>query len=209
MSGQFRDKRTRFFAVVQNAVDRFGNRHLDVEFLVDLCDAFARVVTFGYHVHLHLRRLYRVAFADHQSEPAVAAELGVGSYQQVAQVGRCESVSLGRVGLFHKTRHLHGTVGDQYREEIVAVTEADADTYRDGIDVFQNRSIFRTVNIGRMADVDVRGADLFTEGERIFHLFADHGQVREPLEGHLFGVARSADDAQLVERDAVAAVTVT
>ena len=81
-------------------------------------------------------------------------------------------------------------------------------TYRDGIDVFQNRSIFRTVNIGRMADVDVRGADLFTEGERIFHLFADHGQVREPLEGHLFGVARSADDAQLVERDAVAAVDV-
>ena len=59
-----------------------------------------------------------------------------------------------------------------------------------------------------MADVDVRGADLFTEGERIFHLFADHGQVREPLEGHLFGVARSADDAQLVERDAVAAVDV-
>ena len=73
-------------AFVQNVIDGIHNRHIHVEVLVHFFDTLRAVVAFRNHFHFYLCALHRVALADHRTEHAVTAEVGVGGYEQVAQV---------------------------------------------------------------------------------------------------------------------------
>lgn len=72
--------------LVEDVIDSIEYRHIHVIVSVYLLDALGAVVALGYHFHFYLRTFYRITFAYHGAEGAVAAEVGVTRHQQVAQV---------------------------------------------------------------------------------------------------------------------------
>ena len=146
--------------------------------------------------------------ADEQSQPPVAAVDRVAGHQQVAQIARHQRVALGRVALFQKTAHLSGAVGDQHREEVVAVTQPDGDADREGVDVFQDGGVLDAVQVGRVAQVNVVRGEFLAQHLGVLRVGADHREVGELAARDLLGVRRAGDDADLFVRQVVAVVDV-
>ena len=128
----------------------------------------------------------------------VAAEAGVGGHQQVAQVYRVADVAplAGRYGP-QEAVHLVERVGDEHGLEVVAALHAVADAGGDGVDVFQHGRVFDTSDVGRDDGFQFGSVEGVGQGMRPLQVVAAHGEVGESLEGHLLGVAGTADDGQL------------
>ena len=122
---------------------------------VHLLDTLRAVVAFRNHFHFNLCALYRVTLANHGAEHAVTAEVGVGRYEQVAQIGRVVDGTLHRMNGVQEAVHFLDGVRDEHRLEVVAILQTVADTCCDGIDVLQYRGIFDThdVRVHRCLDV--------------------------------------------------------
>ena len=109
---------------------------------VDLLHAFRSEVAFGNHLHLYLCALHGVALAYHGSEGAVAAEVGISRYEQVAQIYRVVDITLHRVNGSEEAVHLLHGIRHEDGLEVVAVFQSAADACGNGIYVFQYRRVF-------------------------------------------------------------------
>ena len=168
---------------------------------VDFLHALRSEVSFGYHLHLHLRRLDVIALAYHRSEGAVSREVAVARDELVAQIYAVDDASLlhGTHACEEALHLLHG-VGHKHRLEVIAVLESAAYTRSDGIDVFKHRGILYSENVGRHFRLDkVRRYDV-GKGLGLVAVLASYGEIRQPLHCHLFGMRWSADAGNVAVR---------
>ena len=122
---------------------------------VDFLHTFCAIESFGNHFHFDLRRLDRVAPSDHGSKDAVAREIGIAGHKEVAEIYRVVNVSLNGVDRIEEAAHLLHGVAHKHTLEVVAVFQAVADSGSDGINVFQDRSIFDANHVGVCLRLDV------------------------------------------------------
>ena len=134
------------------------------------------------HFHFYLCALYRVSLANHGTEHAVTAEVGITCYEQVSQISRVVDGTLYWMHGVEQAVHFQNGVRYEYRLEIVAILQAVADTGCDGINVLQYRCIFYTHDIRIHRCLDVVSCQLFGEYLRFLHVLTTDGQVGEAFE---------------------------
>ena len=130
---------------------------------VHFLDTFSTIVAFGNHFHFYLCAFHGVAFTDHGTEHTVTAEIGVGCYEQVAQVSRIVDGTLYRMNGVQQTVHFLNGIRNKYCLEVVTVLQTIADTGCDSIDVLQYRCIFDTYDIRVYRCLDVVTGELLGE----------------------------------------------
>ena len=90
--GQEFDFDLRTDALVQYIIYSIENRHVDVHVAIDFLHTLRAEKSLGYHLHLYLSTFHAIALAYHGSEGAVAGEVAVTRYEQVAQTLFCPIV---------------------------------------------------------------------------------------------------------------------
>ena len=78
-----------------------------------------------------------------------------------------------------------------------------ADTCDNGVYVFQYGSIFNTCNILATGVVQVLVLEYGREGSCVLDIRTGQCDVGQPFESDLFGMARTADNGDIVDRDIV------
>ena len=99
--------------------------------------------------------------------------------------------------------HLFDRVADENCQKIISVLHTVADTCDDGIYVFQYGSIFNTCNILATGVVQILVLKYGGESSCILDIRASQRDIGQPFESDLFGMARTADDSDIVNRDIV------
>ena len=129
-------------------------------------DAVDGVVAFGDHFHFELCSFDAVTVAEHVAEGAVAAELGVTGYEEVAKVGEAFELTETGVGVevaiaddgrdgLHEVGHFLEGVGDEDGDDVVAVAQAAAEAGGNGVDVFEYGGAFDAGHVGGVGRLDV------------------------------------------------------
>ena len=106
---------------------------------IDFLHTLRAEKSLGYHLHLYLRTFHAIALAYHGSEGAVAGEVAVTRYEQVAQIYRIVHTTVDRVDGSEEAMHLLYGVRHEYRLEVVTILQTTTDTCCNGIHVFQYR----------------------------------------------------------------------
>ena len=104
------------------------------------------------------------------------------------------------VNLRYKVLHLLHAVGHVGGDEVVAIAEAAVDARAESVDVFQHDGELRAHHIAGDGGAAITGGEEFRNGLRQLHIRGGSGQEGELLLRNLFGVGRSADDTQLIQR---------
>ena len=130
--GQELDFDLRTDTLVQYIIYGIENRHVDVHVAVDFLHALRAEISFGNHLHLYLRTFHAIALAYHSSEGAVAGEVAVTRYEQVAQIYRIVHTTVDRVDGCEEAMHLLYGVRHEYRLEVVTILQTTTDTCCNG-----------------------------------------------------------------------------
>ena len=165
---------------------------------VDVLHTLGAEVALGYHLHFQLGALYGVALAYHGAEDTVSGEVGVASYQQVTAIHAVYDASVQWEHGGEQALHLLQGIGDEHSLEVVAILEAVADARCDTVHVLQHTGIFYAHHVLRHLGLHVVALHALGKGLCLVQVGAADGQVREPVQRHLLGMARSAYDGQIL-----------
>ena len=158
-------------------------------------DGFRAIITLGYHLHLHLRGLDRIAESEHLTELTVTAELRITRDEDVAQITRSRDVTRHIAHRGRETLDLLDGVGQEHSLEVIAVVQSLTHTGCDGVDILHDRTILQADDIVGKGSVDVWRLKQFGPQLRVLPVLATDSEVREALQSNLLRVTRTGDDA--------------
>ena len=165
---------------------------------VDFLHALRTEISLGNHFHLYLRRLHRIALSDHRAKGAVAREVRVAGHQQVADIHAVVDAALDGMDGCQEARHLLHGIRHEHRLEVVAILQARADAGGDGVDVLQHTRVLNADDVEAGLCLDILAREHLSESLGLLLVRAAHGEIAQPLERHLLGMAGTADARQVV-----------
>src|SRR5574344_747873 len=115
--------------------------------LINIFEAFGSVISLCNHFHFDLCTFYAISFPDHGSENTVATEIGIAGDEEVSKINGIVNVSLNGENGCEETFHFLYGIGSQNGLEIVSIFQSVANAGSNGINVFQNGSIFNADNV--------------------------------------------------------------